>query len=293
MTDPVILDRGYRRYEGPRRPPRAAEWAIFREGLRRVLGLGQKARRKILPWTLLAVAATAAAVFVGLNFFISELGIPAGELPSYPELFDFYSWIGVIFIALAAPTLLIPDRVEGVLSVYFSRPLTVAGYLRGKATAFLGVTALIYLVPQLLLLLGLAFLSDDGFIGYIWNEAQLLWQIPAVTLGYLSLHGSVASLIASLTKRIGAAAAIFFALITAVGQVFGEISRLDFVRAEWLSLLHLDHHPRVVRDWVFDTDSGDFPVEEAGFDPWVSLLMIVIVTVVCSILVYRRYRREA
>lgn len=294
MTDLVIIDRGYRRYDGPRLPPSSAERAIFREGVRRVLGLGQKTRSKILPWTLLAVSVLAAAVFVGLHFFSSQIGLGAGDaLPRYGELFDFYSWISIIFIALSAPTLLIPDRVDGVLSVYFSRPLTVGCYLRGKAGAFLGVTALIYLAPQLLLHLGLAFLSTDGLIAYLWEEVEVLWQVPAVSAGYLVLHGGLASLISSITKRVGAAAAIFFAVITAVGTFFGEISQLGFPGAGWLSLLNFDHHPRVVRDWVFDMDSGDFPVEEAGFDPWVSVVVIVVVALGCALLVVRRYRREA
>ncbi|MPZ51536.1 MAG: hypothetical protein GEU79_02180 [Acidimicrobiia bacterium] len=296
MTDPVIIDRGYRRYDGPRLGPRSAEWAIFREGVRRVLGLGQKARRKILPWALLAIAVTAAAVFVGLHFFVGETvgsGFGTDELPSYGQLFDFYSWIGLIFIALAAPTLLIPDRIKGVLSVYFSRPLTVNGYLRAKAGAFLGVTALIYLVPQLVLHLGLAFLSDGGFLGYLWDEIAILWQVPVVALGYLAIHGSIATLVASLVKRVGAAAAVFFAIIAAVGPFFAGLATLDFPGAGWLSLLHFDHHPRVVRDWIFDIDSGDFAMEVAGFDPWISAVVIAVITVLCSAVVLWRYRREA
>lgn len=296
MNSPVILDRGYRRYDGPRRPPRAAEWAIFREGVKRVLGLGQKARRKILPWTLLAIAAAAAAGFVGVQFFATRLGAPADvipNLPSYGELFDFYSWVSVVFIALAAPTLLIPDRVDGVLSVYFSRPLTVGGYLRGKTAAFLGVTSLIYLVPQLMLHLGLASLAPEGFMSYIVEEWQLLWAIPVVTLGYLALHGGLASLVAAHTRRVGAAAAIFFALIVAVGRVFGLLSRTDVPGAGLLSLLHLDQHPRIVRDWLLDVNTGRYPAEAAGFDAWVSAVVIIVVAGLCAFAVYRRYRSEA
>ena len=76
--------------------------------------------------------------------------------------------ISLLFIALAGPLLLIPDRTKGVLSVYFSRPLTVDGYLTSKVGAFVTVVAAIYILPQVVLHLGLALIAEEGFLSPTW-----------------------------------------------------------------------------------------------------------------------------
>ena len=294
MSDQVIFDRGYRRYDGPRMGVRGARRAVVADGLRRVLGLRRKARRKILPWSLLAIAVTAAAIFIGLHFFAGQLPVDvAAELPRYGELFDFFSWIAILFVALAGPTLLIPDRTQGVLSVYFSRPLTVTAYLQGKLTAFLGVTALIYLGPQLALHLGLAFLSEEGFLSYLGSNLDVLWKVPVVTAGYLALHGGLVTAISAVVNRTGAAAAIFLGLLTAGGSIASRIGLIEATGTRYVTLLALDQHPRIVRDWIFDVNTVDYPAEQVGFDPWVSVLAIAVVAVAGLAWVHRRYERLA
>lgn len=294
MTDTVIYDRGYRRYDGPRTGTVGARRAIFRDGIRRVLGLRRKARRKILPWTLLAIAGASAAIFVGLHFFASQLPVDvASELPRYGELFDFFSWIGILFIALSGPTLLIPDRTEGVLSVYFSRPLGVTSYLQGKLAAFVGVTAIIYLGPQIALHLGLAFLSPDGFLGYLGETLDILWKVPVVALCYLALHGAIVTAISAVTPRTGAAAAVFLGILTAGGSVASRIGLIENPITRWVTLAALDQHPRIIRDWLFDIDTVAYPAEQVGFSPWMSVAVIVVVTSVGLFWVHRRYRRLA
>lgn len=293
MTGNVIFDRGYRRYDGPRLGPPGARAAIVRDGIRRVLGLRRKARRKIVPWAMLGTALLLAAVFVGIHVFAGELGIPDSELPRYAELFDFFSWIGILFIALAGPTLLVPDRTQGVLSVYFSRPVTVSTYLQGKLIAFLGVTSLIYLGPLLSLHVGLAFLSADGFLGYVGSNLDVLWKIPVVTLGYLVLHGALVTVIGSVVNRTGTAAAIFLGLITAGGSIAARIGLVDARGARYATLAALDQHPRIIRDWVFGIEGVTYPAEQVGFSPWVSVATIAVVAVLSLWWVYRRYRRLA
>jgi len=73
MTDQVIYDRGYRTYEGPRTGPKGARRAVYREGIRRVLGLGRKARLKVFPWALISIALIAAAVFIGVHWAIGNI----------------------------------------------------------------------------------------------------------------------------------------------------------------------------------------------------------------------------
>lgn len=294
MTEDVIFDRGYRRYDGPRQGVAGARRAVIRDGIRRVLGLRRKARGKILPWALLAVAAMSAVVFIGLHFAAGQIGIDDPSLlPRYGELFDFFSWVGILFIALAGPTLLVPDRTQGVFAVYFSRPLTVSAYLQGKLAAFLGVTSLIYLIPQLALHIGLAFLSDDGFFAYLGANLDVLWKVPVVTAGYLALHGGLVTAISTMVGRAGVAAAIFLGVLTAGGSVASRIGLLDAPFARYVTLLAVDQHPRIVRDWVFAITTADYPARQVGFDPGVSVAAIGVIAAASVWWVHARYRRLA
>ena len=55
-SEGAIFDLDYRRYEGERTGRTAIRWAMVRVGVRKVLGLRRKARRKILPWGLILLA---------------------------------------------------------------------------------------------------------------------------------------------------------------------------------------------------------------------------------------------
>lgn len=292
MTDQVIYDRGYRTYDGPRLGPAGARRAVYKDGVRRVLALGRKAREKIFPWTLISIAVVAAAVFIGVNWVAGDVPAGVAEVPRYGELFDFYSWISLLFIALAGPQLLIPDRTKGVLSVYFSRPLTVDGYLGSKTLAFATVVGAIYIVPQLLLHLGLALISDDGFLPYLTDNIDILWKVPATTLAFIGLHGAVVFILSSVIDRTGIAAASFLGLLIAGLGVAGRVAEATFPGARFASLLALDQHPRIIRDYFFG-DTVDYPAEIAGFEVWVSVVAIVVLVLFAAWFVRMRYRRLA
>lgn len=292
MTDGVIFDRGYRTYDGPRRGPAGARRAVYKEGLRRVFGLGRKARAKIFPWTMVVVALVTAIIIVGLHFAIGSLSAAAEGLPSYADLFDAYSWISLIFIAYAAPQLLIPDRTNGVLSVYFSRPLTVGGYLGAKTLAYLTVVGAMYIVPQLVLHLGLGFIADDGFFAYMGDHLDILWKVPVATAAFVAMHGALAFFFSSFIKRPGIASASLLGTVTAGSGIAGQVAQADFPGARWFSLIAPDQHPRIIRDDLFDR-VGAFPAVDAGFDTWASVIFIVVATVLAAWFVYSRYRRLA
>jgi ABC-2 type transport system permease protein len=294
MSDAVIYDRGYRSYEGERRGRGAIRRAIARYGIRRILGLRRKARRKILPWSLLVIGVVMAAVIIGPHFVAGSIaaGIEEG-LPSYPNLFDLYSRVALLFIAVTGPELLIPDRTQGVLSVYFSRPMRVRDYLAGKIYAYLTVAGAIYVVPQILLHLGLAGLSDDGFLAYLGANLDVLWKVPTAALGFLAVHGGLLAILSSLIDRTGFAAAAYLAILTAGNGIAGVIADADFPGSRFVALLALDDHARYVRDWVFDTSLGLYRPEESGFEPWVSAVAIALVAVIGAWFTYRRYRKQA
>lgn len=293
MADRVIFDRGYRNYDGPRLGPAGARAAVYRDGIRRVLALGRKARAKVFPWSLIAIAVIAAAIIIGTHWVIGNLDESLREgVPTYGGLFDFYSGISLLFIAFSGPLLLIPDRTAGVLSVYFSRPLTVDGYLISKLGAFATVVGAIYIVPQVLLHLGLGLISSDGFIPYMGDNLDILWKVPVVTLGFVALHASVIFLLSAWINRTGIAAASFLGILIAGRVIAGLISEVTFTGSRWVALLALDHHPRIIRDSLLG-DTVDYPAEMAGFGIWTSLIIIAVLAVLAVFVVRRRYRRLA
>ncbi len=293
MSDQVIYDRGYRNYDGPRTGTRGARRAVYTEGLRRILGLGRKARYKIFPWSLISIALISAAVFIGIHWAIGDLAESFGQgVPSYAELFDFYSAISLLFIAFAGPQLLIPDRTKGVLSVYFSRPLTVEGYLSSKVGAFATIVGAFYIVPQLVLHIGLSLIADEGILPYLSDNLDILWKVPVISVGFIALHGALIVLFAAFIGRTGIAAAAFLGVITAGGGIAAIVAEASFANARYFSLLAIDQHPRILRDALL-ADTLDYPAEIAGFDPWVSLVVIGAIVVLAVALVLPRYRRLA
>lgn len=294
MSDAVIYDRGYRAYEGEVGGRSATRKAIVADGVRRILGLRRKAKRKILPWSLLGLAVLMAAILVGLHFAAGSIDAAAREgLPQYAELFDLFSRLALLFIAVTGPELIGPDRSEGVLSVYFSRPMTVSDYLLGKLMAYVSVTSLIYLVPQFGLHLGLAGLSADGFLSYLAGNLDVLWMVPAVALCFIVIHGGVLAVLSSYIDRSGFAAAAFLGIIIAGRNLAEVLAGAGFPGARYFSLLAFDDHPRYVRDWLFGSDLESYVPEMAGFDPWVSLLAVAVVGIGGGAWMLVRYRRLA
>jgi ABC-2 type transport system permease protein len=293
VTDQVIYDRGYRSYEGPRTGPSGALRAVFKDGVRRVLGLGRKARQKIFPWLLISVALVSAAIFIGIHWAIGNIEESLREgVPTYGGLFDFYSAISLLFIALAGPQLLITDRTSGALSVYFSRPLTTDGYLGAKVGAFATLVGAIYLVPQIVLHIGLALISDDGFLTYLGDNLDILWKVPVTTLAFIALHGAIVFFLAAIISRTGIAAAAFLGTIVAGGLIANVAAQVGFSGSKWFSLLALDQHPRIIRDYFFG-DTVQYPAEAAGFDVWVSVAVIAFLVIVSALFVRNRYRKLA
>jgi ABC-2 type transport system permease protein len=294
MDDPTgaVFDLGYKPYEGERLGRSGAIRAIVKDGMRRVLGLRRKARKKVYPWTLVVFAVLPAVVFVGLAFTLSAF-TPDAESPfgGNAEYMGLTGAIVLLFVALAAPELLIPDREEGVLAVYSSRPMTAWDYIGARSGALFAVVASFVLVPNLLIYVGFAALDERGLgsalIGNLDDMAKVLAAMTAYIVGY----GAPALLISTYAKRTGPAAGTYLAVLFASAG-FGEaFQRIDFAGARFGTLLSLIQHPEVVRNWVFDKPQDAAPIA-VGFEPWVSAAVIAIVAVMTAYLMHRRYRSE-
>jgi len=299
MTDrppeAVIVDRGYRHYEGTRKGRRGAMGAVVRDGFRRVLGLRRKGRRKILPWTLITMMLISVAVLSALHYAANRVGVTdlvADELPHHREYFEFISRIALLFVAFATPELLVPDREQGVLAVYLSRPLRTLDYLVAKGMS-LGILFLSFLlIPQTIFHLLLGVFSPDGFTTYMIDNLDVLWQVPAASLVYFFGFASVALIIATMIPRVGFAAGIFLGVMimfNGLAEFFVEVA--DFSGSKYGALLALETHPHLVRDWIFGAATNDYAVTRAGFEPWVALVAIVAIALLAVTFAWNRYRR--
>ena len=288
----VIVDRGYRSYTDERLGRRGAMRAIVKEGFRRVLGLRRKARRKLFPWVLIGISSATAFIFVGLHWVAGvALGPSAPDLPNYGEYFDLNSGIAILFIAFAAPALLVPDRVEGVLNIYLSRPLRMVDYLTAKIGALAILVLSFYLVPQILLHLGLSVVSSEGFLSYMGANLDILWKVPVVALAYFGAHAAVAVTAAALIPREGFAAGAFFGGLFILSGIGELLTQLDMAGSKYAAFIAVEEFPRVIRDWVFDIDTVDYLLERAGFDPWAAVAATFGVVILATAIVWARYRR--
>jgi hypothetical protein len=176
--------------------------------------------------------------------------------------------------------------------VYFSRPLTVDGYLSSKVGAFATVVGAIYIVPQVVLHLGLALIATEGFLPYLGDNLDILWKVPVTTAAFIALHGAVVFALSAVIDRTGIAAASFLGILFAGGAIASRVAEASFPGAKYASLLALDQHPRIIRDYFFG-DTVDYAPEVAGFEVWVSVVVIVGLLVGGTLFIRQRYRRLA
>ncbi len=287
----VVFDLGYKPHEGERLGQRGAIAAVVKDGVRRVLGIRRKARKKVIPWVLVAIAIIPAIVAVGLAIFLEGFAVDTPEALDHAGYFDTTSTIALLFTALAAPELLVPDRTQGVLAMYASRPLTTRDYLLARAGALSIVVLGFMLLPQVLLYVGKAAVSSDGFFPALGADVDVLGKVLVTALAFLATYATVAFVVAAFANRVSAAAAIF------IGVMIGSnimalilVETAAFAGSRWSALLAIANHPGVIRDWVFDTFTEN-PLSEADLPQVASLLAIIVLVVVGAFVVYRRYRR--
>jgi len=232
---------------------------------------------------------------VGLAFFVGEF-TPDAESPfgGHEEYFGLAGTMVMIFAALAGPELLIPDRNEGVLAVYSSRPLRARDYLAARGIALGGVVAFFLLVPQLLMYLGFASLDPDGFTSAVIGNADDLLRIILTTAVYVMAYGAPSLLIAVFARRSAPAAGAYLAVmlvLTGIAHGIAESGSGEGL-GKLAALLALFEHPHVVRDWIFDSSSSGLVAVDAGWSPWVSLAVVLGSAVTTAVVATIRYRKE-
>jgi hypothetical protein len=158
--------------------------------------------------------------------------------------------------------------------------------------AFATVVGAIYIIPQIVLHLGLALIAEEGFLSYLGSNLDILWKVPVTTAAFIAVHGAVVFALSAVIDRTGIAAAAFLGILFAGAAVAGRVAEAGFPGSRYFALLAVDHHPRIIRDYFFG-DTVPYAPEQAGFEVWASVVAIVVLVIAATVFVRYRYRRLA
>jgi ABC-2 type transport system permease protein len=291
----AVYDRGYRPYEGERGGRGAARAALVRVSIRRALGLRRSWRQKVLPWSLLAIATIPAVVNVGVKYVTRNT--PASDF----DLITFRGYVGVsttllLFVAITAPDMVCPDRRNRVLPLIFARPLTGNDYVLAKVGALTVVLFGFGLLPQVVLFVGQMFVAKDGALGFVRENSEVLWQVPAAVALFSLYWASLAVAISATTARrvVGGVALLATVLVSGtVASILVSAGGADperlFENGSLWGLLSAVDIPMRMTDLVFlghvDPESLVGGAEGAGIG-----VVLVYAAVVAGSLGYLVYR---
>lgn len=308
-----IYDLGYQHYEGPRGGRLQAVTSLWINSLRTILGIGRGGRAKILPALMSLVVIAPPAVFL-----IMSAVAPFSPPASHADFFEAISLLLLLFAAIIAPELLIPDRRNGVTTLYLVRPLTTFDYVLARWSAFLAVVLVLTLIAQILVLTANLLLAEVA-----WDYLRENWlDIPRFILAGAIITLFVTTIplaVAAFTERRAYAAAFViaaFVITTPMSAILttewcdndviyvvrdGEVARefgpeqcrrITGDYAKWFTLLDVGRSPTHLGDLMFDDDSQDDAAALVAELPlavpvsWYSLLVAV-----PTVLLVWRYRR--
>lgn len=294
MTDTgAVYDLGYTPYDGERLGRRGARRTVFGDGIRRVMGIRRKARRKVLPWMLVVIAVLPPIAFVGISFFVPiDVGETFDPAQQHATFFTLGGTIVLLFAALAAPELLIPDRRDGVLSMLSSRPMTSNDYLGTRFASLVAIVAGFLLVPQLVLYVGQAAVDADGvlqgLIDGLPNLPRILFAAVIYTVAYVPL-GFV---VASLSNRKGIAASVYIAsMIALTGISEAIVQNGTFAGSRYFALLAPINTADAANAWVFGVTDNESLMAAADLDPVFGVIAVAVVGLAATAFSVTRYRR--
>jgi ABC-2 type transport system permease protein len=248
----AVYDRGYRPYDGPRGGRGAARFALYRASIRRALGLRRSWRQKVAPFVLLGIVTIPAVINVGVAYLTRNS--PVGDRIQF---ITYREYVGVsssllVFVALTAPDIVCPDRRQRVLPLLFARPLTGFDYVVAKVGALATILFAFSFLPQVLLFVGQALVSDST-LDYVRDNADVTWKVAASCAVLAAFYAVVGVAIASLASRRIVAGAAFIGLflvssIVSEVLVSGEAAQTNGSLGALVNVLAL---PLVLRDVIF------------------------------------------
>lgn len=281
MSESVIHDIGYQRYEGPRLGRGYAARSLYGLGVRTAFGIGRGAKAKIFPWIAIGIVLGVAVVVTAIR---TQVGRPVMGYLEFPGAMSF---LVLLFCAVVAPELVSRDLRSGVLPLYFSRPLTRSDYALAKLGAMFTAVWLLLAGPMLLMFVGGAFSMKR--IGQVWDEfLDFLPGLGHATI-FAMIFASLSLLVASLAGRRAVAAAIIVAVFLVTSPLVGVLNVVGGDVGRQVSLMF---SPMSIADglatWLFDIPGRDI----GAFGP-VYAAVVVMLIVGCVLLLLERYRKAA
>jgi ABC-2 type transport system permease protein len=293
----TVFDIGYERYTGPREGRWRSRLAVYKDGVRAVLGLGRSGRSKILPWffiCLLGIIGLVLALIAGAAYiFAGPDAAGALNIPSHSDFNGIASIIFFVFAAVRAPELLCPDRRQGVISLYLVRPLTGTDYVFSRWLAFFTVMAGVAWFPQVILLIGLVMGDPDPGRYFLanWLDIPRFLAAGAVFAAYTT---SLAMFTASFTTRRAYASVFLIGLFLITTPVTTGLATYlgDTPVGEWISMFNLTNVPVHVNDLIFGEVSGITSAAPARqLPPSLLIGWCALWTGLPTLVLWRRYRR--
>jgi ABC-2 type transport system permease protein len=278
----VIHDIGYQRYGGARLGRSYAARSLYTHGVRTAFGLGRSAKAKIFPWIMVGIAflvATVVTAFRGQGpAVLGYAGFPIAVF-----------FIPVIFNAVVAPELVSRDLRNGVLPLYFSRPLRRSDYALAKLGALVTANFLLLAGPQLLMFIGGAFTLPNA--SAVWDEFGDFAAGLAVSAMWALLFGALSVLVSSFFGRRAVAAAMVVALFLVATPIFGILSALGGETVRQLAgLVSPITMVDGVSHWLFPKQFDDTPFYPGPYGA-VYAAAVAVVVVGATLLLLLRYRR--
>jgi len=288
----TVYDLGYAPHEGLRLGRRAAIRAMIIDGSRRALGLRRKPWAKWSPWSLIAAALVPAAWVVALTFVAAGFTLEdAGPFGDPAQFFQIIGTLAMLFVAHVAPTLLIPDRENGVLAIYASRPVRAMDYLLARGITLVMLTSLFILIPHTILYFGISALYVDGFRAGLVEHGKEIPAIVGTTAAYVLGYGAPAFLVATFVRRVPIASGVYVLVMIMSGALIEITPRAtEQIVFKILAPLALLWNPLSVRDWLFDREPEQWVLDRVGLEPWVGAVAIVFITIVTGVIAHRKYR---
>ena len=193
----TIYDLGYQGYEGPRLGRAYAVWSLYVLSVRNAFGFGRGLLPKVLALGLVLLAFVPAIVQLILAAVVP---IEEFEFVRPHEYYGFIQIIIMLFVAALASDLVGNDRRNGVLALYFSRPIQRDDYAAAKIAALATSLLAITVLPQAVIFAGNWLGSPDG-IG--WARDNLGDVPPIFASGVLvcAMFASIGIVVATFAER--------------------------------------------------------------------------------------------
>ena len=216
-----IYDLGYQHYDGPRGGRSQAFQSLWVNSFRTTLGLGRGARAKILPALMSLFVIAPPTVFLVISAVVR-----VGQQASHADFYEALAILLLLFSAIMAPELLIPDRRNSVTTLYLVRPLTAFDYVLARWSAFLTIVLAVTLLSQVIVLAANLLLAPapGEFLRENWLDIPRFILAGAIIAVFVT---TIPMAVSAFTERRAYAAAFVIALFVITTPMSGLLTFED------------------------------------------------------------------